>query len=105
MSTSPRGPRPYPKPVLSAPSFKYGGVSYVALAYAKVRGNKPFGVENLVAFSARFSKPSDAKRAIDTLVKNGSITEVKPGLWVISNKGRQQVLDFAARRKVMPASD
>jgi hypothetical protein len=100
MPTQPMGPMPKIKPVLPSPTFKYGERSYIALAYAKVKNKEPFTIEGLLAFSGRFSKPSDAKRAIDTLLRNESIREVSEGLWTITNKGRQHILDFAARRKL-----
>lgn len=94
------GPPAKNKPVLAAPTFRYGSSSYVALAYAKTKNKTPFGIDNLLNFSSRFSNNRDIKRTLEVLISNGSIKEVEKDLWLITPKGRQHILDFASRRKI-----
>lgn len=91
--------KPKTKPKLPAPSFKYGSSTYVVLAYAKMR-NKPFSIENIRDFTARYTNDYEVKRSLEVLLKNGSVQIVGSDLWEITPKGIQQVLDFAGRRAV-----
>lgn len=88
------------KPVMKAPTFKYGGSSYVVLAYAKIK-KTPFTVENILGFTSKISNSRDVGRAIEVLLKNGSIKKVTDTSWVVTPVGLQQVYDFASRRSVL----
>ena len=88
------------KPVLKAPTFKYGGNSYVVLAYAKIK-KAPFTVENVLSFTSKMGSTRDVRRAVEVLLKNGSIKKVTAESWVVTPAGLQQVYDFASRRAVL----
>lgn len=84
--------------VLPVPTFRYGGLSYVLLSYAKMK-NAPFNVPSVLKFSARFSCAKDVRRSAKVLLENGSIEEVGDDVWKITPDGVQQLLDFTARRR------
>lgn len=87
------------KPVLKAPTFKYGGSSYVVLTYAKMK-KAPFTVENILGFTSKMSSARDVGRAVEVLLKNDSIKKVTVDSWIVTPTGIQQIYDFAARRAV-----
>ncbi|MBM4076789.1 MAG: hypothetical protein FJ267_14265 [Planctomycetes bacterium] len=58
---------------------KYNSVGYKVLSYAKFRSrieDGTFTVENYLKFRFKQVKPSDVKRAIDALVRNGHLQKL-----------------------------
>lgn len=86
--------------VLPAPTFKYGGQSYVLLSYAKMKKG-PFDIESVKRFSNRFDGNRTIRRAVKVLLENDSIVEVEQDCWQITPTGVQQLMDFRARRQTI----
>lgn len=97
------GPR-HTKPVLPAPTFKYGSNTYVCLAYAKMTG-KNFSIADIRKFTNRYTGDYDVKRSLAVLERNGSIVVSSPETWVITPTGVQQIYDFAKRRSELIRDD
>lgn len=97
MSTAKQAYRP--KAVLPAPSFKYGSSTYVALAYAKIMGEKGFTIQGLRDFSGRFTSHKQVRKSVQVLINNGSITPTREDVWKITKVGIQQIIDFGSRNQ------
>lgn len=97
MPSPPATPNQKAKPVLPAPSFKYGSNTYIVLSYAKMK-KKPFSIANIRALTGRYKNDHEVKRSLEVLEKNGSVRKVNQDEWQITAIGVQQVLDFARRK-------
>jgi hypothetical protein len=96
MPSPPATPNQKAKPVLPAPTFKYGSNTYVVLAYAKMK-KKPFSISNVRTLTGRYKNDYEVKRSLDVLEKNKSVRKINQTEWQVTATGVQQVLDFARR--------
>jgi hypothetical protein len=97
MPSPPATPNQKTKPVLPAPTFKYGSNTYVLLAYAKMK-KTPFSVVNVRALTGRYKNDYEVKRSLEVLINNKSVRKINDEQWQITATGVQQVIDFARRR-------
>jgi len=69
---------------------KYNSVGYKVLSYAKFRSrleDGTFTVENYLKFRFNQVKPSDVKRAVDALVRNGHLQKIEDGRYRFTESG------------------
>jgi hypothetical protein len=84
-------------PVLPRPSFIEGSLAHKILSYAIVL-NKAFTPKELQNLMGVQQKPSDLKRSLLVLEKNGSVAKLNEEYWAVTRKGIQQFYDFRARK-------
>jgi hypothetical protein len=86
------------KPVLPAPTFKDASSTHVILGFAK-SVKRPFSVQDVRNFTARYTNDRDVVRSLEVLEKNGSVAKCNETTWQITPKGIQHIYDFVMRRK------
>ena len=86
------------KPVFPAPTFKDASSTHTTLGYAK-SVKRPFSVQDVRNFTARYTNDRDVVRSLEVLEKNGSVAKCNETTWQITPRGIQHIYDFVMRRK------
>ena len=85
------------KPVLPAPTFKDASKTQITLGFAKSL-KRPFSVQDVRNFTARYTNDRDVVRSLKVLEKNGSVAKCNETTWQITPRGIQHLYDFVMRR-------
>ena len=86
------------KPVLPVPTFKDSSSTHITLGFAK-SVKRPFSVQDVRNFTARYTNDRDVVRSLEVLEKNGSVAKCNETTWQITPRGIQHIYDFVMRRK------
>lgn len=96
MSTAYRSPYRGPKI-----TFKPDGKAYLALTYAKMRGNKPFTSTELKnCLAGAFKSVDNAGKALRVLEDNDCVSRVGENKWLITDTGYSVILHIGQSRRV-----
>jgi len=80
-------------------SFRFESRTYVLLTFVKMRRLPVTPEQCSTILKGLFGKPSDAKRSIDVLVKDGCLVPTVPGKWRITPKGIEVVYMVGTAKK------
>jgi hypothetical protein len=80
-------------------TFQPGGKAYLALTYAKMKG-EPFTSDQMrKCLSGAFSSMDNARKALKILEKNNCVERVENGKWLITHTGYSVIIHIGQARK------
>lgn len=87
---------PYRGPKIT---FQPGGKAYLALTYAKMKGEPFTSVQLKKCLSGAFHSVDNATKALKILENNGCVSREAEGKWVITDKGYSVIMHIGQSRK------